>query len=346
MKIRLLTLGFLVSCSLLASADDQRIRDYWPTSGWKLSKPENQEMLSSHLKKMSAFVKGNLPNASNITVIRHGYIVFEENYLGDSTTLRPVASVAKSVLSALIGIAIRDGYIKSIDQRMVDFFPKLKKNKSNPEVDNIQIRHLLTLSDGISKNASGIDFSRFDPTQELRASPGKELFYNDMSPQVLSMILTDKTGLKALDFAKKYLLGPLGIGNVTWEEVNGYSIGASGLQLTTRDLAKIGYLYLNKGKWEGKQLIPENWVIESTRSQIDAPNVPYFNIKFTYGFLWWLHSVGKYSAFSAVGWGGQYITVVPEIDFVVVITTVERMHSNAPKYLALIEDYVLPSIMR
>jgi CubicO group peptidase (beta-lactamase class C family) len=158
------------------------------------------------------------------------------------------------------------------------------------------------------------------------------------------MLITRTTGLKALDFGKKHLFEPIGISSVRWSEAHGDSEGATGMALTARDMAKIGYLYLNNGTWEGKQIIPEEWVRESTRVQIKVPSVPYFSIHLDYGFLWWIHSVGDHDAFSAVGFGGQYITVVPELDLVVVITTTEASHTKAPRYLSIIEDYIMPSV--
>jgi CubicO group peptidase (beta-lactamase class C family) len=346
MKPRPLILALIISCAVFLSAEDKIARDYWPTKEWLISSPEEQEMSSAKLEEMSAYVEEELyPGASNITIIRHGYIVFEKNYFPvDSNFPRAVYSVTKSILSALIGIAVREKYIGNIDQKLIEFFPELKNATEDSEINTITLRHLLTLSDGLASNDMDDYFSSSIASRKLRNSPGKELFYNSLSPQILSIIITKTTGLKAFDFGKKHLFEPLGISKMRWEEAYGYSKGASGITLTTRDMAKIGYLYLNKGSWEGKQILPEEWVIESTRVEINVPDVPFFSTKLDYGFLWWIHSVGDYDAFSAIGWGGQYITVVPAVDLVVVITTQEYSHSNAPKYLSLIEKYVLPSV--
>jgi len=181
-------------------------------------------------------------------------------------------------------------------------------------------------------------------SRELRNNPGEKLYYNSMSPQILSVILTKTTGMKALDFGNIQLFGPLGITKMRWQETFGYSRGATGIALTTRDMAKLGYLYLNKGNWDGKQIIPEQWVEDSTRIEIEVPVVPPFSIRLDYGFLWWIHKTADFDAFSAVGWGGQYITVVPALDLVVVIATVEYSHANAPRYLSLIEKFIIASI--
>jgi CubicO group peptidase (beta-lactamase class C family) len=166
------------------------------------------------------------------------------------------------------------------------------------------------------------------------------------------MIITKTTGLKALDFGKKYLFKPLGISNLQWDEARGHSVGGWGLQLTSRDMAKIGYLYLNKGRWGRRQILTQEWVEESTQMQVKIPEeIPSSWVRellersTTYGYLWWVDITGGHPSFFVVGHGGQFIHAIPDLDIVLVITTVPMGGSDS-KYFAIIDDFVVPSVIK
>ena len=129
----------------------------------------------------------------------------------------------KGVLSGLVGIAIQKGYLIGLDQKMMDFFPQFADGKPNPKVTKVILRNLLTMSDGISHSEMDYYFTKDRLSGEFRAEPGAESFYNSMSPQILSMIITKATGDKALDFAIKHLFNHLGIADASWDYVEGYS---------------------------------------------------------------------------------------------------------------------------
>ena len=347
MKIKYLMLSLFALCSFFfLLACENLKKEHWPTSNWRFSKPENQGMDSKKLKEMNQYVKENLPRLSSIVVVRNGYIVFENAYIGQASDLRKLYGVTTSVMSTLIGIALKEGYIKSIDQKLIDYFPEYVNEKVAPDVNTITLRHLLTLTDGIAITDGEDSFSNITLTRALRAKPGTEFFYNNMSPQILSIIITKTTGLTALDFGKIYLFTPLGISKIEWQKLGGFNSGGYGMLLTSRDMAKIGHLYLKKGYWDGKQILPSEWVTESTSAQIKLPKVLNFSEEFSYGFLWWIHRMSEHEAFSSIGYGGQYISVVPDANIVVALTTDESSHYNAPKYLSLINNYVLTSIKK
>jgi CubicO group peptidase (beta-lactamase class C family) len=238
---------------------------------------------------------------------------------------------------------------------MLDFFPELAGKPLDPEVRDITLRHLLTMSDGISRE--GLDFVLTEGKLcvPLRHAPGADFYYNSMSPQVLSIILTRTTGLTARDFAMKHLFHPLGISEVRWFEQGGYSLGAFGLELTTRDLAKLGQLFLDQGRWAGRRIVPPEWIAEATRPQIRVPRSaefaaltgPYFVDQ--YGFYWWVRPRPQAPAYMAQGFGGQFLYIVPTLDLVTVITTNDedrRENLHALGYLALIDDYIAPAVVR
>jgi CubicO group peptidase (beta-lactamase class C family) len=258
------------------------------------------------------------------------------------------------VTSALIGIALGEGRIKSVDQKMIEYVPEFKSADINPDVNNITIRHLLTMSAGFGPDDEGTtipDQIEFMLKQPLKNEPGKVFAYNSTNAHLLSLIITKTTGLKALDFGKKYLFEMLGISNLQWDEEYGHTVGGYGLQLTSRDMAKIGYLYLNKGRWGGSQILTQEWVEESTQMRMKIPEEilsgwvrELLEHSTTYGYLWWVDITGGHPSFFLVGFGGQFIHVIPDLDIVLVITTVQ-MGGPYSKYFSLIDNFVVPSVV-
>jgi CubicO group peptidase (beta-lactamase class C family) len=307
---------------------------------------KSNESYAYHTKLRT--IQEELPMTSSVLVVRHGYIVLEQYPLNDKAKLREVYSVTKSVLSALVGIAIKDGYLESIDQKIVDFFPEYISNDMNEKVSKVTIRHLLTMSDGIAKDEEDSNVSKDIFTGPLRNEPGESFFYNNLSPQILSMILTRATGLKAIDYGKKHLFELIGISDVEWsfnlDSRGMYSEGGYGLKVSTEDLAKIGYLYLNRGTWDRMQVLPREWVSSSTQRQIEVPESSWYFIN-AYGLLWWIRTINNRTSFTALGWAGQYIYVIPDLDIVVVITTLDAPN-NEVSYLSIIDNFVVPAVTK
>ena len=341
MKTAVLGIPILILSVFACSPEEAPIRDYWPTVEWRTSLPDKQGIASKKLEEVDAFIEQKLPQTSSILLVRNGYIVLERYYDAEPNRGRWMWSATKGVLSSLVGIAIDKGYIKSESQRMMDFFPDYIKGKINPKAYEITLRHLLTMSDGISREEMAYNFSDKNLAVEFRANPGSESFYNSMSPQIVSIIITKSTGSTALDFARKHLFEPIGIRQVSWDEFDGHTRGAYGMALTTRDMAKIGFLFLNNGFWDGVSIIPKNWVKKcSTRQIINRQFNEFYR---DYGYYWWLHPIKKHYAYYAEGYGGQFIVVIPDLDLVAVITSDERTLDDE-KYLSILSDIVVPSI--
>lgn len=321
-------------------------RDYWPTIEWQMASPGSHGMNSEKLIELVSYVQDQLPHTTSMLIVRHGYIVLEYYALNDIEQHRYVWSITKSVLSALIGIAVEKGKIQSIDQQIIDFFPEYTNDDIDPEARNITIRHLLDMSSGIAKDQTSSDINMALFMGPLSSAPGTVFFYNNLGVDLLSMILTKKTGLTALDFGKINLFSPLGISYTNWpsRQIQGvtYSLGGYGLEMTTRDLAKFGYLYLNNGMWDSEPVISSDWVQTSTKQQIDVPASSWYFID-NYGYLWWIRSIANHASYTALGAGGQYIYIIPDLDIVTVITT-----SDSPEreylYLPIIDNYVVPSV--
>ena len=273
-----------------------------------------------------------------LLVVRHGRLVVEEYFNGGaSDQSTEVWSVTKSVISSLIGIAIEQGYIESLDDRMIDYLPDY------PEFGDLAIRHVLSHTTGLEWTEEGDDFTgwiasddwiRNAAGRERLHEPGATLLYSSGNSHFLSALIAAATGMPPGKYADKELFAPLGIHFqrrpdddrvAAWEDflvrtphtwkldASGIEVGAFGLSLTARDMARFGLLYLNKGRWGEKQLIPEQWVEESTRDHVVR------NSNFGFGYHWVVARRAGHPAFNADGWGGQIICVVPSLDMVVVI---------------------------
>ena len=301
---------------------------YWPTHGWRTSAPEEQGMDSGLLLKAhKRIIKNIYPHFHSLLVVRHGYLVFEQYYNGFSKdSLNGLQSGTKSVISALIGIAIKKGYIQGTDQKLEEFFPEYYTGSIDPAKRDIRLKHLLTMSAGLEWEHTGDIRHRWEASGDkmkfaiqvpkVVAKPGETFKYNCSLSHLMSGIITKKAGVSTLEFADRYLFGPLGIRKTAWlKDRNGYYLGDWGLDMLPRDMAKIGYLYLHKGSWDGRQILDPEWVRESTAKHMDGSMET-----FGYGYQWWTNKIGGHSFYMAWGTGGQNIFVFPDLDMVVVTT--------------------------
>ena len=327
--------------------------DYWPTNGWRSSPPEEQGLDPKTLSQIDHDVKETFPAVKGVLVVRNGYVVFENYYQGyDRSDHHHVWSVTKSVTSALVGIALKEDRIENLDQRLPEFFPEHFGPGTDQRKRQITVENLLTMTNGFRQNSfySGKGFDQILSSddvveasigQSMAKEPGEEFNYNNGDAHLLSAILTKTTGQSALAYAHESLFKPLAIdsdpdasmqavpanlrrfeqaGFVWADDGQGNSVGAFGLKLTARDMAKIGYLYLQDGRWEGRQIVPRGYVRASTREQLETGYSPAGGPA-GYGYLWWTRKVEGYRAFYASGYGGQFIYVIPELNLVAVIVS-------------------------
>ena len=258
-----------------------------------------------------------LPDLLSVLAMRNGRLAFERYYRGaDATTAGDVFSVTKSVVSMLVGIALRDGRLRSVDQRLVDFFPGELEPGTDPRVRRITLRDLLTMTAGYRETpiVSTDDWVRTLLNRPVVTDPGTSFSYDDGSAHLLSAVLTRATGKSASELAARELFAPLGILRTRWgSDGQGRSLGSTGLFLRPRDLLRLGRLYLERGRWHGRQLVPASWVRRSTTRQASVPG------GYAYGYLWWVNT-GPSRGFLAQGYGGQVLAVFPRLDLVVVVT--------------------------
>jgi CubicO group peptidase (beta-lactamase class C family) len=292
---------------------------------------------NSQAALLEAEVEKNYPNLLSVLVQKNGVTLYEKYFQGQTAqTYTHVFSVTKSVTSALIGIALDKGMIKSLDQPLADFLPEYFADPALKEKKKIAIRQALTMTAGITPTDDSIESWMSSPdwfvyalSQPLVSPPGKKFAYNTGMAHLLSGVITHASGMSTRDFADRYLFGPLDIKNYRWDtDPKGYFGGGHLLYLTPRDMAKFGYLYLQHGKWNGTRVVPESWVADSTRSQVPLDDFE------SYGYLWWIFNVhddasGKnLPAYAARGLGGQHIIVVPERSLVVVLTCDPALRSR------------------
>lgn len=345
----LLLSALLVASGTLYAVETQKSPEYWPTQGWRTSTPEKQGVDSEKLADMLERIKKQNVNIRSVAVIRNGHLVCDARFhpfTQDSWHI--IHSCTKSITSALIGIAVDKGLIEGVKTPVLEFFPEKTAANLDESKKAMTLEHLLTMSsglrgrdsylynwEGLRKMRASSDWIQYMLDLPMAHAPGTKFEYINGVSFLLSAILQQKTGENALAFAKKNLFRPLGIREVDWPaNPQGITIGWGEMRMKPLDMAKIGYLYLNKGVWEGKQVVSSAWVEASTREQIKPKTLAE-----GYGYQWWVDEAGYYMA---LGYSGQYIVVLPDKNMVVVFTSALNAFSFfAPELL--LNSYILPA---
>jgi CubicO group peptidase (beta-lactamase class C family) len=267
----------------------------------------------------------DLPRLHSLIVSRRGEILLERYYNGARAT-RPanVKSAAKSIISALVGIAIDRGLIPGIDTRIVKYFPALAKDR-DPGKQTITIEDLLTMRSGLETTSNrnygawvqSRNWVQHALARPLLSAPGTEMDYSTGNTHLLSAILTQATKSSTWHFANTQLATPLGFTLAQWpRDPQGIYFGGNDMLMTPRQMLAFGQLYLDRGRVKGRQIVAESWIERSfiTRSRS-------FWSGQEYGYGWWMRELGGHRAYFAWGFGGQYIFVIPSLDLVVVTTS-------------------------
>jgi CubicO group peptidase (beta-lactamase class C family) len=309
-------------------------------------------MDSAQLVRLLAFVAQEGLSLHSLLVVRNGYLVLDAHIAPFTASARhEVHSVTKSVTSALVGVALAEGALPSVDQPLLEFFAGRPIANRDARKEAIRLADVLQMASGLNWPESGLPYSSGanitrgwlaseDPVQfvldrPMAADPGAAFNYNSGGSHLLSAVLQQATGQSARGYARARLFEPIGIENEYWaSDRQGRTLGGSGLWLRPDDLARFGYLFLHGGRWDGQIIVPADWVQLSTRPHLDLPGGK------GYGYQWWIQTFGGYAA---EGWGGQYLYVNPEYNLVVAITAgLEGQRYSAPAQL--VEFFVLPSI--
>ncbi|MHA2322972.1 MAG: serine hydrolase domain-containing protein [Candidatus Thorarchaeota archaeon] len=307
---------------------DESTRDYWPTNGWRNRTPGQQGMSATILNDMIDFIEEQEYPIDSILIIKNGYSVLEE-YPGDNFrnySLKLLHSVTKSFASILIGIALQQGLLDNVSQSVLGFFPEYDFANPDPRKDRITIEHLLTMTPGYDWDEwsdpyeypgnNSLDAVQYVLDRSMVYEPGAHWSYNGGASVLLGAIVQQVYGESTRNVARDHLFTPLGIDHFfLYTAPGGWYNTQGGLNLRTNALAKLGFLYLNNGTWNGTQIVPADYVANSS-TPIEHLNP--LGPQFGYGWHWWLRSdLGVYFAY---GRHGQKIMVSPEHDMVVVFT--------------------------
>ncbi len=295
---------------------------------------------------------GRYANIHGLVVMRHGRVVWEQYFRGPDeqrgrrvgnvvfgpNVLHDCRSVTKSIVSILFGIAVAEGRIPDLDAPVLDYFPEFAELRT-PDRLAIRLRHVLAMSSGFEWDESSRpygdpansetamdaapDRARYVLERSIATPPGQRWVYNGGNTLLLAEVLERATGMDIDRYAARVLFRPLGITRHEWLRYpDGKAIASSGLRLRPRDMARIGQLYLQRGRWNGRRILPEAWVQASLSPQVRIASRP-LGLQ-SYGYHWFLGTAGQgqrhlpYSA--AVGWGGQRVVIMPELDMVMVLT--------------------------
>lgn len=268
---------------------------------------------------------GELMGIRAFLILWNGSVV-SENYYGGTTaeTLFHLRSITKSIVSALVGIAIEKDIISNVKDKVLTYIPELKSQDNDAQKERIMIRHLLTMTSGFQWIETGEWF--FSDTRSaisdawgrpLVGSPGEVYNYDSASVDLLTVVLTRAAKQEAKTFLVENLFTPLEINHFEWEkDPAGYYRGSAGLIMRAYDLSKIGLLYLQNGRWNQYQIISPAWVEQSTSEQVKVNDVV------SYGYLWRSRRIGSIRVFYGMGYGGQYLMVVPSLK--VVVTAIQE----------------------
>ena len=337
----------LVSCnSLIGCGPSDAILqavNYTPQSrnGWSVSAPLKQGLNPDLVAKLYHDA-AELETLYGLLVIKNGQLIAEKYFnKGSVEQLSARQSVTKSFTSALVGIAIDKGDLTSMDQKMMDFFPEYADRIKDPRKKQITIRDLLQMRAGYpdeERTPLLLDLFFYGKTFQwvphiedfpLCNDPGKAFNYSNLSSHLLSAIVSRASGKNLLSYAREHLFQPIGVKTVRWStDSDGYNMGCIEIYLTARDLAKFGLLYLNKGEWEGKQILSPDYVKDSLERYsegiqrtgwIFSSMGEYFR-DIGYGYQWWSARVGYHHFNYAVGHGGNLIVVLHEQKMVIVTT--------------------------
>jgi CubicO group peptidase (beta-lactamase class C family) len=345
--------------------------------GWQTASLSSAGMNTSRLETLINKINNNTyREVHSVVIIKNDKLVFEEYFPGhdfdytgqnfhgdyinfDRDTRHNTHSATKSFTSVLVGIAIEKGFIQSVDDKIFDYFPDYS-SLIDPQKEKITIKHMLTMSSGLQWNEWDVSISqgnhdivRFnqspDPVYYLLSKPvitepGTAYYYNGGGVDLLGEIVRKASGINVKSFSHTHLFSPLGITNYNWQTLypSGITCCHGDVYITPRDMAKIGYLYLKKGMWNGTRIISEEWVNVSIQNHITPP----VNWAYGYGYLWWLKryhaGIHTYYSFNAEGWGGQQIIIIPSENMVVVFTGANYV-SNPPND-EIMNNYILPAL--
>jgi CubicO group peptidase (beta-lactamase class C family) len=337
------TLVVAVGCGSGPSADELATVDYAPTTTdeWAVSTPEEHGLDPDAVAEMY-WRADQLESIYSLLVLKDGELVAEKYWRAGSPDYQQnVQSVTKSYTGALVGLAIEDGCIPSVDEPMMTYFPELDARVRDERLYDITIEQLLQMRAGYPWEESypeGVElfYQGFRPSSLLRVplvrDPGTGGDYSNLSSHLLAIIVSRGCDADLLDFAQEHLFDPLDISVSDWMvDWEGYRLGYAELAVSAMDMARFGQMYLDEGTVDGEQVVPASWVEDSWQAYSEGMWCCKVGDNFdrtAYGYQWWTIDAGPHTYHLAWGHGGQQIAVLPEMDMVVVVTADPLYHQS------------------
>lgn len=322
-------------------------RPHWPTKDWKTISSTSAGLDTEVLTTASEMIRDNFPMVRALLITRGGLLAYEEYFHGGSAT-EPIniKSVSKGIITALVGIAIREGHLASTDMKVAALVPEYFEKAGDKKKTEIHLHHLLDMTSGLHWIENGAPTaewaarghsSRYYLSLPLDCVPGECFIYSTASTHLLSEILTLQTGMTTRAFAERHMFNPIGLEpSDWWQSASGVHIGGADILMTARDMARLGLLLLSQGTWDGLEIIPAEWVHECVAYHSEGE--PFVG---SYGYGWWRKSIGGHPAFIGKGYGGQFVIVVPDADLVVVVGS----DISSPEMSPIIEHWVCESVV-
>jgi CubicO group peptidase (beta-lactamase class C family) len=318
------------------SAAELEAVDYTPLpgDGWEVSTPEAQGLDPMLVAEMY-YNAAELETIYSLLVVKNGYLIAEDYFNEGSVDQKDrLQSATKSYTSALVGIALEQGCLSSVDQKMLDFFPEVAGRISDPKKEQITIRNMLEMRAGYPNEETdqalwdGLlsgHYPRLIEEFPLVSDPGTRFHYSNLTSNWLGIIVDRACGMNLKAYAEEHLFSPLDVQAGEWgQDAEGHNNGCGDLHLTARDAAKFGLLYLNDGAYKGNQIVPADWVHDSLQTysvnEAFVKRVGDFR-DIGYGYHWWSADAGEHHVNFAWGHGGQLIVLVDEFDMVIVTTS-------------------------
>lgn len=290
----------------------------------------------------------------SLLIQQNGELLAEEYFQGAAAGQKMnTKSASKSIMGLLAGIAVDQGYINSIDDKVADYLPKYFEEISDSTKHQITIKNLLTMQAGLettSFNNYGRwvvsdDWVRYVLNQPLEEDLGGKMVYSTGTSHVLSAVIAEATGMTTRAFAEEYLFRPLNIAPGGWDRApEGYFMGGNNLALSPDALVRIGQMVLDGGRWEGEQIVSEEWLEDSFQTYTRSNFNPY-----NFGYMWWNREVGGYDTYFAWGHGGQYLFLLPDLDALVVLMSNPYGSSSRREYrepiFDLLGERIIPEML-
>ena len=356
----LIALSGMTACA--PSAEQLAAVDYAPLPGddWPQSTPGEQG-LDPELVAQLYLNAQDVETINALLVIKNGYLVAEDYFNGGSIDqANRIQSATKSYTSALTGIALKEGCLESVDQKMIEFFPELEDRITDPRKKEITIKQMLQMRAGYPWEESYEDlfemlYAGFYPSYlvdvPLVSDPGTHMEYSNLTSHLIAVIVARACGTDLKSFGEENLFEPLGVELVDWiTDWEGNYNGHGDMHFNARDMAKFGLLYVNEGKYNGQQLVPAEWVKESLQTYSEDAWKYKVGRNFKdigYGYQWWAVTAGNYRYNLAWGHGGQQIAVLDDLDLVVVVKAdpLFGQHGDKPwkfekQNLNLVADFI------